>query len=32
MRHAAFEPIRVGEYVAARGGVLTIAMGTIMVG
>jgi len=32
MRHATFVPIRVGEYVAARGGVLTIAIDTIIVG
>jgi hypothetical protein len=32
MRHVTFEPIRVEEYAAARGGVLTIAVDTIMVG
>jgi len=32
MRHATFEPVRVGEFVAARGGVLTIAIDTIMIG
>jgi hypothetical protein len=32
MRHVTFEPIRVGDYVAARGGALTIAIDTIIVG
>jgi len=32
MRHVTFTPVRVGEYIAARGGVLTIAIDTIMVG
>lgn len=32
MRHATFVPVRAGEYIATRGGVLTIAIDTIMVG
>lgn len=32
MRHVTFVPLRVGEYIAARGGVLTIAVDTIIVG
>ncbi len=32
MRHATFTPLRLGAYVAARGGVLTIAIDTILVG
>ena len=32
MRHVAFEPLLLGEYIAARGGVLTVAVDTIMVG
>jgi hypothetical protein len=32
MRHATFKPLRVGAFVAARGGILTIAIETIMIG
>jgi hypothetical protein len=32
MRHARFQPVRLGAFVATRGGVLTIAIDTIMIG